>query len=248
MTTATDLPPLTTEDRVRLASTEGERVLDLLRSLPPERWSEPSGCAGWDVTDLAAHLLGQCDQLLSMREALRQDRAGKRLARGRARIDGITEFQVQQRRHLGRERLLGRLGAALPAAADRRRRFPFTSERVRLRIEVPAPGGVYQEPWSFAYMAQVLTRDLWMHRADLSLALGLPMVLTPDHDGRLVADVVRDWARRHGGPFRLVLDGPAGGAYAVGDRGPDLHLDAVEFCRRLFGRGEPLHYGVTVPF
>jgi len=38
------------------------------------------------------------------------------------------------------------------------------------------------------------------------------MVLTPDHDARIVADVVAEWAGRHGRPFTLHLTGPAGGS------------------------------------
>jgi len=83
----------------------------------------------------------------------------------------------------------------------------------------------------------MFTRDVWMHRVDLCRATGQPMVLTPDHDGRIVADVVADWARRHGQPFTLRLDGPAGGSFAAGGGGPDMRLDAVEFCRILSGRG-----------
>jgi hypothetical protein len=63
------------------------------------------------------------------------------------------------------------------------------------------------------------------------------MVLTSEHDGRLIADVVADWARRHGQPFVLRLDGQAGGSFSSGHDGPEIWLDAVEFCRVLSGRG-----------
>ena len=82
-------------------------------------------------------------------------------------------------------------------------------------------------------MDVIYTRDTWMHRVDLAQATGLPLELTADHDGRLVADVVRDWADRHGRPFRIQLDGPAGGSYAQGVGGEEHNLDAVEFCRIL---------------
>jgi hypothetical protein len=49
----------------------------------------------------------------------------------------------------------------------------------------------------------ILTRDPWMHRVDIARATGRDMVLTADHDGRIVADVVAEWARRHGQPFTL---------------------------------------------
>lgn len=58
-------------------------------------------------------------------------------------------------------------------------------------------------------------------------------------DGRIVADVVAEWAGRHGRPFELHLTGPAGGRYRRGRGGPSLELDAVELCWILSGRGEP---------
>jgi hypothetical protein len=82
----------------------------------------------------------------------------------------------------------------------------------------------------------ILTRDPWMHRVDIAHATGRDMELTPDHDGRIVADVVAEWARRHGKPFTLTLTGPAGGTYVAGDNGEQITIDAVEFCRTLSGR------------
>jgi hypothetical protein len=87
------------------------------------------------------------------------------------------------------------------------------------------------------YLSDIIhTRDPWIHRIDISRAVGHEPVLTADHDGRIVADVVADWARRHGKPFMLTLSGPAGGTYVAGNDGDDIHLDAVEFCRMLSGR------------
>jgi hypothetical protein len=85
--------------------------------------------------------------------------------------------------------------------------------------------------------AYVLTRDVWMHRVDISRATGRDLVLTPEHDGALVADVVADWAGRHGRPFELELTGPAGGTFGVGPgAGERIEMDAVEFCRTISGR------------
>jgi hypothetical protein len=75
-----------------------------------------------------------------------------------------------------------------------------------------------------------------MHRVDLSRATTTPLELTADHDGVIVADVVAEWARRHGRPFTLHLDGPAGATFVAGSGGEGLHLDAVEFCRIISGR------------
>jgi uncharacterized cupin superfamily protein len=98
-------------------------------------------------------------------------------------------------------------------------------------------------------MDRIYTRDAWMHRVDISRATGRPMLLTADHDGRIVADVVAEWANTHGRPYRLTLTGPAGGTWSSGSAGDEITLDAVEFCRILSGRavGRGL-LGHAVPF
>jgi hypothetical protein len=82
----------------------------------------------------------------------------------------------------------------------------------------------------------IFTRDTWIHRVDISRATRREMVLTAGHDGRVVADVVSDWAARHRRSFTLILDGPAGGVHRSGSNGEEHHLDAVEFCRIASGR------------
>ena len=57
-----------------------------------------------------------------------------------------------------------------------------------------------------------------------------------DHDGRIVADVVEEWAALHGQTGRLSFAGPAGGSWKQGEAGEVLDLDAVEFCRVVSGR------------
>lgn len=59
----------------------------------------------------------------------------------------------------------------------------------------------------------------------------------------------RTGRHRHGQPFVLTLTGPAGGTYDGGFGGPEITLDAVEFCRTLGGRvtGEGL-LRTNVPF
>ena len=59
---------------------------------------------------------------------------------------------------------------------------------------------------------------------------------TADHDGRLVADLVGEWADIHGEPFELVLTGPAGGTFSQGSGGEHVEIDALEFVRMLSGR------------
>jgi hypothetical protein len=74
-------------------------------------------------------------------------------------------------------------------------------------------------------------------------------VLTADHDGVLVADVVAEWAERHGKPYTLTLTGPAGGAWVRGEGGENIVMDAVEFCRALANRSpQPGLLATSVPF
>ena len=95
----------------------------------------------------------------------------------------------------------------------------------------------------------ILTRDIWMHRVDLARATDTAPVHDPDHDGRIVAEIVAEWARRHGQPFDLTLTGAAGGHFLTGEGGATIAEDATEFCRMLSGRSDreaPL--GQEVPF
>ncbi|MDQ3897009.1 MAG: hypothetical protein M3326_07140, partial [Actinomycetota bacterium] len=130
--------------------------------------------------------------------------------------------------------LTAALRAAAPHALAGRR--GTTAEQ---RAEPFDPGPPFAgRPWTLGYLLDVIqTRDPWMHRVDIARATDAELVLTPDHDGRLVADVVADWARLHGRPFTLVLGGPAGGAFSSGDDGERHEVDAVEFCRIVSGRG-----------
>jgi hypothetical protein len=75
-----------------------------------------------------------------------------------------------------------------------------------------------------------------MHRVDVAYALDRPMELSVDHDGRIVADVVAQWALRHGRPFALHLAGLAGGSFGQQTGLPEtvhISLNAAEFCRTL---------------
>jgi hypothetical protein len=94
-----------------------------------------------------------------------------------------------------------------------------------------------EETWRMGYLLDViLTRDPWMHRVDIARATGREIELTLEHDGPIIADVVAEWARRHGKPFTLTLTGPVSGEYVSGERGEHITGDAVEFCRTLSGR------------
>jgi uncharacterized protein (TIGR03083 family) len=213
------------------ARAEYDRFGALLAGLSPAEWALPTVCPSWDVRLLAAHVLGATEANASPPELLRQLRHGRRgLA---VDVDPVSAVQVDRRRHLTPDALLARYRAAVPAAVSWRFHWVRRLGALPIRVGVPV-----HETWRLGYlMRTIYTRDVWLHRDDLSRATGRAVALTAEHDGRIVADVVADWARRHGRPFRLVLHGPAGGEFGSGTAGPQFALDAVEFCRVLSGRG-----------
>jgi uncharacterized protein (TIGR03083 family) len=234
----TEIPPLDHDEAMDLAETEYGRLNELVSQLRPQDWTRPTDCPGWDVFAVLAHLLGMMEVDADRAELVRQNTAAVERAAetGEFRIDALTALQVTEHAHLTPAELTAALGVATPAALAGRRAITAAQ-----RAAVYVPGPPFNDPqWTLGYLMDVIkTRDPWMHRVDITRVTGLNLVLTPEHDGRLVADVVAEWARRHTRPFTLVLDGPAGGTYTSGEGGEQLRLDAVEFCRLLSGRGTP---------
>jgi uncharacterized protein (TIGR03083 family) len=190
-------PVLPREVAMRLAATEYQRFADLLRALRPGDWTKQTDCPGWDVRAMAAHALGMVEMAASIREKSRQLELAHR--RGGVFIDALTGLQVEERRHMTPEQITTRFAARAPKAARGRRRAPgYIRRRVMPRL---ARLNGRDEAWTNGYLIDViLTRDPWMHRADIVRATGADHVLTAEHDGLLVADVVAEWAARHGQP------------------------------------------------
>jgi uncharacterized protein (TIGR03083 family) len=219
---------------MRLAATEYLRFLEMLRELGPADWDKPTECPGWDVRAMAAHALGMVEMAASIRENNRQLKLAR--SRGGVFIDALTSLQADERAGMTPEQITGRFAARAPRAARGRRRTPGFIRR-RTMPDLQQVGG-HSEAWTIGYLIDIiLTRDPWMHRADIARATGVGHLLTADHDAVIVADVVAEWAARHGQPYTLHLTGPAGGSWASGEGGPLVETDAVEFCRLLSGRG-----------
>jgi uncharacterized protein (TIGR03083 family) len=239
-------PGLARPVAMRLAAAEYQCFIDVLTGLSPDDWSRATECPGWDVRAMAAHALGMAEMAASIREQLRQVRTAAK--RGGVFLDALTGLQVEERRDMTPAQIVARFRRVAPKASRSRRLTPGLIRR-RTMPQLQVVGG-REEPWTLGYLIDViLTRDPWMHRIDISRATGAVPVLTPEHDGVLVADVVREWAERHGQPFSLTLAGAAGGSWTVGEGAESIDLDAVQFCRIVSGRapGEGL-LTTQVPF
>jgi uncharacterized protein (TIGR03083 family) len=199
------------------------------------------------VKALLSHVLGAMEGNRRLREFVRQYLVANKAAKrsGRPMIDEMTAAQVRAHAACTPAELRRRLHEAAAPAVRGRTRIPGLLRKVPID-----PGAPFDGTWTLAYLVDtIMNRDYWMHRVDLSRATGSDLVLTAEHDGRIVADVVAEWARLHAQPFTLVLDGPAGGTYVQGDQGVRLQMDAVEFCRALSGRNpRPDLFNQEVPF
>ena len=257
-TDVTAMASLTHQEAMALQAVELDRTLDLLRTFAPDDWTSRTECPAWDVRQMYLHVLGACESSASMREMVHQMRAAKRhqKAHGGPLEAGLSAVQVAERSALGPDELVARLAATAPRTVHKRTSMPSLLRRARMKIDGPVV-----ETWTLGYLVDTIyLRDLWMHRVDASRATGRELHLTAEHDGRIVADVVAEWARRHGRPFTLRLTGPAGSIFtssgtstgrdgATSPAPEELELDAVELCRTLGGRvdGEGL-LGTIVPF
>lgn len=252
------IEPISRAEATTLAATEYARLADQLSSLDADDWVKPTDCPGWDVRAVAGHCVGMMSDVSSLPRLLRRSRAATARSKrtGEEYIDAMTAMQVADHADLPIAELIALTKRRGPEAARGRARVPRPLRAIPTTEEV----GGKRETWRIGYLLDViLTRDPWMHRVDIARATDRDPVLTADHDGRIVADVVAEWARRHGRPFALILTGPAGGRFAsgaaTGPPSPDpvnvdpITIDAVEFCRALSGRADRQHlFDQEVPF
>ena len=218
-------------------------LFELLEALEPQDWRQPTVCEGWDVADMVRHLLGAAKATASMWEGARQMILGVRSRdeHGGSYLDALNHLQVHEHREVGPQELLAQLKHTAPKAVRGRMRLPKAFGGIP--IPVPSGGSTPEGAPSRLTVGELYavtyTRDTWLHRTDIARATGLAIELDPDDDGRIVEDVVIEWARHHGRPFELTLAGPAGGHYVAGSGGPHLEYDPVDFCWILSGRAEP---------
>jgi uncharacterized protein (TIGR03083 family) len=227
--------PLTHADWMTAARTEYGRLDQLLAELTEDEWLLPTDCAGWTVHDIVAHLIGAAESTARQREAARQAWRGRSMP-GQTLVDRMNALQVSERAQVPGPRLRADLADAGARGVRARSRLPGPMRRI------PVPFGQPLGTRPLGYLTdRIYTRDAWMHRIDLARATGRPLRLSPDHDGRLVTDLVAEWATTHGQPYRLNLTGLAGGSWQRGGSNIALELDAVELARTLAGRRSPEH-------
>ena len=112
-------------------------------------------------------------------------------AAGAELVDGINAVQVEARRHLSPGDLMSQLEAVAPRAIAGRQKTPGVLRRIKMAT------GVGYSMTMGHLVDRVYTRDQWMHRVDIASATDHDLVLTAEHDGRIVEDVVVVGHRDH---------------------------------------------------
>lgn len=242
--------PFTRREAVDLGHVEYLRFADALAALGPGDWDRDTDCDGWTVRDLAGHLCGSVMSATTIRAQVAEQKQVKGRVKdsGENEVDAMTAIQIAKVSALSPAEIVERIRSLADDAAAGRKRLPAPMAKL---IKFPVVMNSIDEKWSLDYLlGTILTRDTWLHRvADLARAVDRAPVLDA-HDGRIVADVTREWASRHGQAVELRLTGPAGGRYVVDSGGPLLELDAIEFCRIVSRRSESTHplLETEVPF
>jgi uncharacterized protein (TIGR03083 family) len=232
------IPALDHDEATRMARTELDRFLALIESLGPHDWEQPTRCTRWNVRQTVAHLAGSAAAYSRFSEFRRQGSAkqqGRYREQGFSKLEAQNQIQVDDRAAATPAELIAELRVEGPRYLTFRARLPAPVRAMRLPLGLAFPE--LGRSWvPLGYMSDIiLTRDVWMHRLDIALATRREMVLTPEHDGRITALVVRDVQqeldRGFGRAIRYCLTGPAGGSYAVGsgEPGATLTIDACDF-------------------
>lgn len=223
------------DEAMQITAVENRKFGELLRALSPEEWGMQTECTRWDVRAMAAHLVGSAASQASPREFFRQKRGGGPICTELASPfwwDGMNELQVRERASSTTDELIAEWDTVAAKALKARTKLPRPLAKLKL-LNLPEPVG--RQPLSYLFDIG-FTRDVWAHRIDIAHAIGAAPQHDAAHDGRILADIVAEWAGTHGEPFTLLLEGPAGGRYRQGVGGDEIRIGVADFVRTLAER------------
>jgi uncharacterized protein (TIGR03083 family) len=222
-------PGIKAREAESLSLALADRYVTLLGDLAPEEWSAVTSCDPWTVKDVSAHLLGWADALCSPRAMGAQARAAfARRKRFGGIVDAQNDAQVEAARSQPPDEVLARLRVMLPRAARLRRRIGGALHYV------PAYTSFLGGAINLVYLMNVIYPRV--HTLDVAYATGRDPALGAAGE-RVVADMLKDWARRHYVDATLSLGGRGGGVFVAGaGRRATIAADAAAFAWRLAGR------------
>lgn len=213
---------------------------DLLASIEGSEWHRRTVCEAWDVADVAGHLIGQAEEVLRPWTFPLRDMRARKKYPDAVLLDAHMMLQADDLRGTPPAELRSVFDRLWAKASRRISRNPALLRRMRIKLD-GVPG---LESLDLGYIQDILlARDLWMHRDDVSQALGRPFDAGQYVD-ELIAQVMLDvdggpfWGDRP--PVVLELTGQGGGTYRLGRGEPVGHaaIDAVAYMRTLSGRDD----------
>ena len=168
-------------------------LIALLETLRGDDWRAPTECPAWNVADMVGHLIGSAKAAASKRELLRQNLYGFRHAReydGNA-MDAYDALQVAEHASLTPAERVAALKALTAGAVRGRMRTPAFLRAVS--VSAKSNGSIVEgmpNKGNVGHLMDVIyTRDVFMHRIDISRAVGRE--LSPgENDRRIVEDAV----------------------------------------------------------
>jgi len=193
---------------------------ELISRLSAEQWRTPSRCDGWDVADVAAHVVGQLADVVQ----LRLDGVG---------TPEVTKRQTEERRGRSPIELADELGASLVVADSLISSFDDTAWD---GAAPPGAGG------TLGFGVEALWFDTFLHSGDIRSALGDHRLegsgLRPSLSH--IAQVLTD--QEYGGA-ELALTGFE--TFPIsGGKGVSITGDAASFVLASTGRGDPSIFGL----
>jgi uncharacterized protein (TIGR03083 family) len=236
------IPPLSHHEAIRMAKLELERFLALMASLSDDDWEKPTACTLWNVRHILAHVTGACAAFAHWSEFKRQGNPKVQRpyrASSLSFLDSMNQIQVDDRASATPAALIDELRTVGPRALATRARLPAPLRA--LRVPLPALGGIVP----IGYLTDLIyTRDMWMHRLDVCRATQHEMVMTSEHDGRIVALVMRDLEKKLAAKLRTTsmvyhLSGRIGGLWQLGAKvspAATIQLDVLDFNLLASGR------------
>lgn len=225
---ASQIPYPSADEAHTLLTVSFQRLLELLETLAPEDWSQPTACTAWDVRLMVAHQAGGYASGTGYGEMFRQYLTPPR--KGELPEDAVNRRQVGERADHTPAQLIAELRRVGPTAIEK------WSHQFRLFKPLSIPHPV--SGWlSMRHLMWVIhSRDTWMHRLDICRATGRPFEQTAEHDGRIAALVMRDVGNQLGGKLGgrgllFDLSGVAGGGFQVGEgeAAATVEMDVLDF-------------------
>jgi uncharacterized protein (TIGR03083 family) len=208
---------ITTLSRTHVANgslTEYDAFADLVEGLSEDQWNAPVRCDGWQVRDVAGHVIGLAEDVA----------AGVPGSRN-------AEEEAASVRH------------ETPAGAAARLRVAVASLRALLDVidddAWAAPSGV--PDLTLGEGVLTLWYDTYVHGDDIRAAIGAPSERGAGLDAT-VCYLAKELTAREWGPATLALEGT--GRYDIGAGGPEITGDALSFVLAATGRADAATIGL----